>query len=511
MADLKSNEKSSRMMKVFKWVEKVGNKLPHPFTMFLWLLVIIIILSAVFGSMGVAVQHPVKDETVAIKSLLTKEGIQYIILNLVKNFSGFAPLGLVLSMMLGIGLAEQSGFMDAFMKRFILGAPEKLLVFMVFLIGICGNIASDAAAVVVPGLAGAIFYGAKKNPIVGIIAGYAAANAGFTANIIVAGTDVLLASITGETAKIINPAIEVSPLSNYYFMIVSTLVLAVVGTWLTSKVVIKIAGDYQAEDQVLDQTQDYEVTEEQRRGLKSAGLISIIFWGLVIAALIPTNSPLRGEGGSFISSPFIKGIVPFLLVWFVAVGVSYGRKVGTVTKSADVPRLMTKAIEGMSSYIVLVFVMAQFIGFFNWTNMGLVLSVKLADLLKASNFTGYGMVVAVIFITMFINLFIGSGSAKWALLAPVFVPMFMMLNYSPAFAQVAYRIGDSTTNAITPLSPYFAIALGFMQKYKKDIGVGNFFSLALPYVLGFGIIWIILLAIWFYLKLPLGPGAGIFM
>jgi aminobenzoyl-glutamate transport protein len=511
MADLKSNGKPSKMMQVFKWVEKAGNKLPHPFTMFLWLIAIVVILSAVFGSMGVSVPHPVKEETVAIKSLLTTEGIQYIVLNLVKNFSGFAPLGLVLSMMLGIGLAEQSGLMDAFMKRFILGAPEKLLVFAVFMIGICGNIASDAAAVVVPGLAGAIFYGAKKNPIVGIIAGYAAANAGFSANIIIAGTDVLLASITGETAKIINPAIEVSPLANYYFMVVSTLVLAVVGTWLTSKVVVKIAGDYQPEGQVLGDTQDYELKADQLKGLRSAGLISLIYWGLIIAVLIPSNSPLRGEGGSIISSPFIKGIVPFLLGWFIAIGIAYGRKVGTVAKSADVPKLMAKAIEGMSSYIVLVFVMAQFIAFFNWTNMGLVLSVKLADLLKAANFTGYSMVVAVIMITMFINLFIGSGSAKWALLAPVFVPMFMMLNYSPAFAQVAYRIGDSTTNAITPLSPYFAIALGFMQKYKKEIGVGNFFSLALPYVLGFGIVWVLLLAVWFYLRLPLGPGAGIFM
>ncbi len=511
MSDKKGREKSSLMLRIFKWVEVAGNKLPHPFTMFLWLILIVVALSAILGSMGVSVQHPIKEETVAIKSLLTKDGIQYILLNLVKNFSGFAPLGLVLSMMLGIGLAEQSGLMDAFMKRFILGAPEKMLVFAVFLIGICGNIASDAAAVIVPGLAGAIFYGAKKNPIVGIIAGYAAANAGFSANLVVAGTDVLLASITSETAKIINPVVEVSPVVNYYFMIVSTLVLAVTGTWITSKVVVKIAGNYEPEGKALEAAEDYSLSKEQSRGLKHAGLVTLLYWGLVVLALVPVTSPLRGEGGSIISSPFIKGIVPFLLFWFIAVGVAYGRQVGVITKSADIPKLMSMAIEGMSSYIVLVFVIAQFIAFFNWTNMGLVLSVKLADGLKAAHFTGYAMVVAVIVITMFVNLFIGSGSAKWALLAPVFVPMFMMLGYSPAFAQVAYRIGDSTTNAITPLSPYFAIALGFMQKYKKDIGVGNFFSLALPYVIGFGLVWIVLLAIWFYARLPLGPGAGIYM
>lgn len=501
----------TKTMKALKWIENAGNKLPHPFIMFIWLIVILVILSAVFGSMGVSVQHPAKDEVVAVNSLLTKDGLQYILANTIKNFSGFAPLGLVLSMMLGIGLAEQSGLMDSFMKRFILGAPEKLLLFTVFLIGICGNIASDAAAVVIPGLAGAIFYGAKKNPIVGIIAGYAAANAGFSANLIIAGTDVLLASITAESAKIIDPAAQVSPLVNYFFMAASTILLAIVGTWITSKIVVKIAGEYIPEGQIADQTKEFNLGKKEIQGLRSAGLVTLIYWGIIVAALIPITSPLRGDGGSIISSPFINGIVPLLLGWFIAIGIAYGQKVGTVKRSADVPKLMAKSIEGMSSYIVLVFVMAQFIGFFNWTNLGLVLSVKLADVLKAANFTGFSMVVAVILITMFINLFIGSGSAKWALLAPVFVPMFMMLDYSPAFAQVAYRIGDSTTNAITPLSPYFAIALGFMQKYKKDIGVGNFFSLALPYVLGFGIMWTLLLGVWYAMNLPLGPGAGIFL
>lgn len=213
--------------------------------MFLGLIIIVIALSAVFQALHVSVTHPTSGEAVEIKSLLSKDGIQYILLNLVKNFSGFRPLGLVLSMMLGIGLAEQSGLMNAFMKKFILGAPERLLIFAVFLIGICGNIASDAAAVIVPGLAGAIFYGAKKNPLVGIIAGFAAANAGFSANIVIAGTDVLLASITSETAKIIDPAIEVSPLVNYYFMAISTILLALVGTFVTTRIVEKIAGDYE--------------------------------------------------------------------------------------------------------------------------------------------------------------------------------------------------------------------------------------------------------------------------
>ncbi len=508
---MKEREKKSLLMRMMKGVESAGNKMPHPFIMFLGLIIIVIALSAVFQALHVSVTHPTSGEAVEIKSLLSKDGIQYILLNLVKNFSGFRPLGLVLSMMLGIGLAEQSGLMNAFMKKFILGAPERLLIFAVFLIGICGNIASDAAAVIVPGLAGAIFYGAKKNPLVGIIAGFAAANAGFSANIVIAGTDVLLASITSETAKIIDPAIEVSPLVNYYFMAISTILLALVGTFVTTRIVEKIAGDYERPLEEISEEAQFGVSEIESKGLRGAGIFSIIYWGLIILALIPTASPLRGAGGSIISSPFIKGIVPLILFWFIGLGTIYGKAVGVIENSADVPKLMSKAIEGMSGYIVLVFVMAQFISFFNWTNMGLILSVKLADLLKAANFTGYGMVVAVIFITMIVNIFIGSGSAKWALLAPVFVPMFMMLDYSPAFSQVAYRIGDSTTNAITPLSPYFAIALGFMQKYKKDVGIGNFFALALPYSIAFALLWIVLLGIWFAFNIPLGPGAGIYM
>lgn len=504
-------EKSSLSLRFFKWLEKLGNKFPHPLAIFLGLIAIVLILSAVLNAMGVKVKHPTKNEFVAIKSLLDAKGIQYILLNMVGNFSGFAPLGLVLSMILGIGLAEKVGFMASFMKKFILGAPEKLLLFVIMFMGICGNIASDAAVVIIPGIAGAIFYGAKKNPLVGIIAGYAAACAGFTANIVICGTDVLVASLTTESAKIITPGIVVSPVVNYYFMVVSTFVLAITGVWVTSKFVYKIAGDYVPDEGTVESTESYEVSAAENKGLRNAGIAALIYVVLVVAALIPQNSVLRDAKGSILDGPFIKGIVPILLFWFISIGIVYGKTVGTIKTFADIPKLMAKAIAEMSSYIVLVFAMAQFISFFNWSNMGMVLAVSLTDLMKAAHFTGFGMVVAVIFITMFINLFIGSSSAKWALLAPVFVPMFMMLNYTPAFAQLAYRIGDSVTNAITPLSPYFVIVLGYMQKYKKDSGMGNFFALVLPYVVVFSIVWILLLAVFFYFKLPIGPGAAIFM
>jgi len=504
-------EKKSFLYRFLEKVEVAGNKLPHPFILFVGLVGLVMVFSFIFAKLGVSATHPVKNEVVNVRNLLSREGFSYIILNLLKNFTGFRPLGLVLSMMIGIGLAEKAGLMSSFMRKFILGAPEKLLIMAVFLIGICGNVASDAAVIIVPPLAGAVFYGAKKNPLVGVAAGYAAACAGFTANLVIAGTDALLAGVTEEAAHIIDASITVSPLVNYYFMFASTIVLTVVGAWITKNVVEKQAGEYIPEGDLVVDTDSYQLTEEENKGLRSAGITSLVYWGSIIALMIPSNSVLRGADGGIANGLFIKGIIPFILFWFIAVGIAYGKKAGTIKEAADVPKLMAKAMEEMASYIIFVFVIAQFVSFFNWTNLGLILAVKMGDLLKISGFTGFPMVIGVVLVTMFINLFLGSGSAKWALLSPVFVPMFMMLDYSPEFAQLAYRIGDSTTNAISPLFPYIAIVLGFMQKYKKDAGLGTLFAMMMPYTFGFGLVWIVQLAIWFYFKIPMGPGASIFM
>ena len=505
-------KRSSLLYRFLRKVEVVGNKLPHPFILFVGLVFVVMILSWILSIGGTEAVHPVTGEVIKIKSLISKEGFSYIILNLLKNFTNFRPLGLVLSMMIGIGLAEKVGLMSAFMRKFILGAPEKLLIMAVFLIGICGNVASDAAIVIVPPLAGAVFYGAKKNPLVGIAAGYAAACAGFTANLIISGTDALLAGITEEAAHIIDPSIMVSPLVNYYFMFASTILLTFAGTWITVKIVEKQAGEYKLENsEGFEDSSNYKLTDDENKGLRSAGIATLIYIIILVVASIPQNSVFRDASGGLINGLLIKGIIPFILFWFIIIGVVYGVTVKTIKKAEDVPMYMAKSMEEMATYIVFVFVIAQFVSFFNWTNLGLILAVKMGDFLKVSGFTGFSMVVMVILVTMFVNLFLGSGSAKWALLSPVFVPMFMMLNYSPEFAQLAYRIGDSTTNALSPLFPYIAIVLGFMQKYKKDAGLGTLFAMMVPYTVGFGIVWIIQLAVWFYLKLPMGPGASIFI
>jgi len=504
------SQRKPALYRFLDWVERAGNKLPHPFMMFFALAVGVVVLSAIFAALKVEVKHPTKDAMVAIKSLLSADGIRYMFIDLTKNFVGFAPLGLVLTMMLGIGLAEQVGLMNAMMKRLILGAPRQLLVPIIFLVGICGNIASDASVIIIPPLAGAIFYAAKRNPLVGIAAGFSATCAGFTANLIIVGTDALLAGITQEAAKIVDPAVTVSPAVNYYFMVVSTFLLAIAGVWTTTFVEKKM-GPYKPKNGLAAQDDDMNVSDVEKKGLRRVGLATIIYFGALVAVLVPKTSLFRNPQGGLVPSPFLNGIIGFIFLWFVIIGIVYGRTVGKIKNGADVSKHMTAAMKDMAGYIVLVFMIAQFVSYFNWSNMGLVLAVALGNLLKAWNFTGIPMIILVILFTMFVNLFIGSGSAKWALLAPVFVPMFMLLGYSPAFAQVAYRIGDSTTNSISPLFPYFPILLGFIKRYDDDAGIGTVMSMTIPYSLVFGLVWIAQIILWMVLKLPLGPGAAVYM
>lgn len=313
MSGVKGTEKKTFFYRILDGVERAGNKLPHPFTLFILLCAAVIVISFIAARMELSVQHPTSGEEVIVKSLMSAEGIRYMILNMVKNFSDFAPLGLVLTMMLGVGMAEEAGLMTAFMKKFMVGASDRMLLISIFLVGICGNIASDAAAVIVPSIAGAIFYATKRNPLVGIAAGYAAACAGFSANLLIAGTDALLAGITEEAAKIIDPNITVNPTVNYYFMVASTLILTFAGVWVTNKYVIPLAGDYISKG-TIKEDQNLEITKAEKTGLRKAGIATLVYWGLMIISLIPKNSPLRSDNGTIIPSPFISGIVPFIFL-----------------------------------------------------------------------------------------------------------------------------------------------------------------------------------------------------
>lgn len=488
------------------WVERVGNKIPDPFILFLWLIIIVWVASAICAFFGVSVTNPSTGKEVAVKSLLSAQGITYMLKDMIKNFTGFAPLGLVLTMTLGIGLAEHVGLISSFMRETMLNVSPKLVTFSILVIGICGNTASDAAIVIVPAVAGMIFASLGRHPFVGIAIGYASTTAGFSANLMINGTDVLLGGITNEAMAIVDKSVTISPAANYYFMIASTIILAIVATFVTEKVVEPRLGKYTGKKEIITE----QVTPEEKRGLKKAGWATLIYMVCLVAALIPKNSFLRdAKTHALIPSPFLDSLIPFILFLFILISVVYGKEVGKIKSTADIPKYMGMAIKGMSSYIVLVFVIGQFIAHFNWSNLGYVLAVKGADLLKAASFTGVPLFVSFILLTAFINLFIGSGSAKWSLLAPIFVPMFYMLGYNPALTQMLYRIGDSPTNIISPLFPYFPIILEYFNEYDDEAGVGTVLSMMIPYSVAMLIGWIALAVVWYVVGIPLGPGAPI--
>ncbi len=503
------NQNSKNENKGFlAWVEKVGNKLPHPFIMFAWLIVIIGLVSFIANKIGLSVENPTNGEMVLANNLFSGEGINFALSTAVKNFTGFAPLGLVLTMTLGIGLAEEVGLMSSFMRKTILGASPKLITIMIMLIGINGNIASDAAIVVIPAISAIIFLSIGRNPLAGVALGYAATTAGFSANFFIAGTDALLSGITNEASKIVG-APEISIASNWYFMIVSTIVLSIVGMLISEKIIEPRLGEYKGNTLNANE----EISPEENKALRAAGIGLLIYIVTIVALAFPQTSFLRNpETGSLINkSPLLEGIIPLLLILFMATSIPFGISIGKIKSSSDVPKYMSIAIKSMAPFIVLAFIIGQFIAYFNWTNLGLILAVSGANLLKATGFTGVPLFIGFIMLCAFVNLFIGSGSAKWALLAPIFVPMLALLDYSPALTQMLYRIGDSTTNIISPLFPYFPIVLGLLNEYDEEAGVGTLLSLMIPYSMIMLAAWAVLAIVWYFTGLPLGPEGALFL
>ena len=486
---------------ILKWIEKVGNKLPHPFMLFVYLCLIIMVLSAVLA--GVSVVHPGDGKTIVVQSLLTQEGFHWMLTSAVKNFTEFPPLGLVLGMVLGIGLAERVGLIEAVLRKMMSGVPKQLLSFSVVFVGVLGNLASDAAWVIIPPIGALLFLAAGRHPIAGFAAAAAGVGSGFTANLFIAGTDALLSGIADKVAKTIDPNIGVSPVDNWYFMAVSVFILALIGAWITDKIIEPRLGVYQGESKETLTA----LSENENKALKWAGIAALVYIGIVAMLVVPEGALLRDpETGAILNSPFLKGIIPLIMLFFITVSVTYGLKVGRIKSQADVPKLMGESIKDMSGFIVLVFVIAQFIAYFNWSNIGIMLAVKGAEFLNSINLTGFPVLLGFSLLTCVVSLFVASGSALWALLAPVFIPMLMLMDFHPAFIQVAYRIADSATNTITPMNPYLPMMLVYYQQYKKDSGLGTVISTMLPYAVAFYAVWVVMMFIWYVFGLPIGPG-----
>lgn len=508
MSAQKETEKKGFFMKLLDQVEWLGNKLPHPFMLFIYLSVIIIFVSWGLSAMNLSVIHPMDEEEVAVQNMVSLEGLEFILSSMLENFTGFAPLGLVLVMMFGIGLAQKVGLIETFMKRTILNAPPKLVTFVIIGTGVVGNLASDAAFVIIPPLAAMVFYSLGRHPLAGMAAGFAGVGGGFTANVLITGTDALLSGISTEVAQSVNPDLAVSPVDNYFFMAFSVLMLMAAGTWLTEKVVEPRLGKFNekyADPETVSQTAEAPSAQELK-GLRNAGITAAVYLLIVASTVVPPNGILRGEDGTIVPSIFLDNIIPIILFFFISVAIAYGVTTKVLETTGDVPELMGQAMKDMSGFIVLIFAASQFIAYFEWTNLGTLIAVSSANGLENINFTGMGLIVGFIILGAGLNMFIFSGSAQWALMAPIFIPMFYFLNYDPAFIQLAYRIADSSTNIITPMNPYVPMVLAFMKRYDNRAGFGTLFSIMLPYAMTFLFLWIIIFVVWNMLGIPIGPG-----
>ncbi len=509
----KSNKKFvNRFLDV---VEKTGNILPHPATLFALFAVIVILLSEVAVQMDLSVAHPTSGAIIKPFSLLSLEGMHRILTDMVVNFTSFAPLGTVLVAMLGIGLAESTGLIGASLKKLVLSAPGHLLTFVIVFAGIMSNIASGVGYVLLVPLAALIFKAVGRHPLAGLAAAFAGVSGGYSANLLLGTIDPLLAGISQEAARIIDPQYTINPACNYYFMAASTFLVAFAGTWVTEKIVEPRLGKYvpTEDDKVQkDDAQMQTLSNSEKRGLRFTAVTLAVITGVILWGIIPEAGFLRDiSTGSVLKSPLLKGIVAIIFLLSLILSIAYSIGSRTLKNDKELMKGMAKSMNTMGSYIVLVFFASQFVAFFNWSKIGLIAAVKGAEGLKASGIEGIPLMLMFVVMASLINLVMGSASAKWAIMAPVFIPLFMILGYTPEFVQVVYRIGDSVTNIISPMMSYFALIVAFMERYDKKVGIGSVVALMIPYTIAFFIIWVIMLMIWMGAGIPVGPAAAIHM
>ena len=483
-------------------VEAIGNALPHPATLFALLALGVILLSAVATAAGVGATHPGTGERIEVRSLLSGDGIRWLFENVVENFVRFPPLGLVLVAMVGIGVAEGSGLLAVLIRALVIKAPRRLITAAVVLAGIVSHVASEAGYVILIPLGAAIFLALGRHPLAGLAAAFAGGSAGFGANFLIASIDPVLSGLSESAARLLDPAITISPAVNLYFMVASGCLLVVAGTWVTERIVEPRLGRYTGTEVAPPMA---ELTAVERRGLVAAGITLAATTLLFLLAVVPAWGILRTPGESVLHSAFFRGLITAILFFFLAPGLAYGIATGAIRSDKDVVLQMTAAMGSLASYIVLVFFAAQFVYSFGYSNLGLVLAVRGAELLEGIGLTGVPLMIGFVLMSAFINLFMGSASAKWAIMAPVFVPMFMLLGYHPGLTQAVFRIGDSVTNVVTPMMSYFALIVAFAQKYDPRSGLGTLISTMLPYTLLFGLLWTLLLVGWMLLGLPVGP------
>lgn len=512
------NTASSKTMtqKMLDTVERVGNSVPHPIVIFLILIAIVLVLSHLLYMLGATVTyqvinpdtHKIETATTTANSLLTADGIRHIYTRLVPNLMGFSAVGLLIVAMMGVGVAEEAGLINALIRKLVAVSPSSALVYIVAFVGILSSIAADAGYVVLIPLAGAAFLSVGRNPLAGLAVGFAAVAGAFTVNMIIKPLDAVLTEITNDAIHMVNPTTSLDLTANVSFSIASVLVLTVVIALINNRVIEPRLGVYQSEKTANAQPgpNDGQLSADESRGLRYSGFA---FLGVVILFLlltVPSGAPLRNPTTGVLigNSPFMNGLIGVIMVLFLATGVAYGIGAKTVNSSAAVIAAMTKAVASLSGTILLFVVISQFVDYFNYSNIPTLMALTMADLLKSANIGALWLLVGFIIVVIILDFVFTPAIAKWAIFAPVFVPVFVQLNVDPAAVLAAYRVGDSPINAITPLNAYFAMVVGFAQIYDKKAGVGTIVALMLPYTLWMSIIWILLFVVWYLLGLPWG-------
>ena len=491
----------------FYYVEKGGNALPHPALLFGLFALATFVLSGIGALLGWHGVHPATGEQIDVVNLVSRDGIHRIMLDMVNNYTSFAPLGIVMVALLGIGVAENSGLFKTAINAMLIKAPPQSITFMVIFTALLSNAASDLGYLLIIPLAGVIFHSLGRHPIAGMAAAFAGVSGGFSANILISTLDPMLAGITTEAAHIIDKDYLVLPTANYYFMAISTFLIVIAGTVVTVKWIEPRLGKYTGE---VERESIAQLTYLESKGMKRAGLVILAWTVLFCVGLIPENGILRANDGSILHSPVLKGFISLLFLTMASAGAVYGFTTGKYKKAGDVITGMNDGFKPLVSYLVLVFFAAQFVAWFRWSNLGLLLAINGAEALQNADIGLIPLVVIFVAFTSFLNLFIGSAAAKWAMIGPVFVPIFMLLGYSPELAQTVYRVGDSITNIVTPVMPYFALIIVFFQKYDKKAGIGTIMATMMPYSIALFIGWTALLIVWILLRLPLGPGVSLF-